>query len=57
MIITTYGWEDDDNIGTSHIVLLIGDQHLAVLTSRLGMDIQDNIDAVRSDEVRLVFGA
>ena len=24
---TTFGWEDDDNIGTSHNVLLFGDQH------------------------------
>ena len=37
MIITTFGWEDDDNISTSHVVLLFGDQHLAVLTSRLEM--------------------
>ena len=24
---TTFGWEDDDNIGTSHDVLLFGDQN------------------------------
>jgi len=24
---TTFGWGDDDNIGTSHDVLLFGDQH------------------------------
>ena len=29
MIITTFGWEDDDNIDTSHVVLLFVDQHLA----------------------------
>jgi len=29
MIITTFGWEDDDNIDTSHVILLFGDQHLA----------------------------
>ena len=28
MIITTFGWEDDDNIDTSHVVLLFGDLHL-----------------------------
>jgi hypothetical protein len=27
MINTTFGWEDDDNIGTYHDVLLFGDQH------------------------------
>ena len=29
-IITTFGWEDDDNIDTSHAVLLFGDQHLTM---------------------------
>ena len=27
MMNTTFGWEDDDNIGTYHNVLLFGDQH------------------------------
>ena len=27
-IITTFGWEDDDIIDTSHVILLFGDQQL-----------------------------
>ena len=27
MMNTTFGWEDDDYIGTYHNVLLFGDQH------------------------------
>ena len=37
MINTTFGWGDDDNIGTSHDVLLFGDQHETFGTTVIGV--------------------
>jgi hypothetical protein len=39
---TTFGWEDDDNIGTSHYVLLFGDQHETFGTSKMLNEVMES---------------
>ena len=39
---TTFGWEDDDNIGTSHDVLLFGDQHETFRTTVMLYEVMES---------------